>query len=135
MPDQIHADNVGASSAESGLHARKGASCRETALHPPMAPAIMDIADRIPGYSRHDLLQEMRVILHDQIFYSQSEIANKYGVSLAAVKKWAEAGDLVATFHRPGGIIRYTEGDLLRLEKARGLSPVKTINPNERTVR
>lgn len=104
-------------------------------IHAPMAPAIMDIADRIPGYSRHDLLQEMRVILHDQIFYSQSEIAAKYGVSLAAVKKWAEAGDLVATFHRPGGIIRYTEGDLLRLEKARGLSPVKNINPNERTVR
>lgn len=106
-----------------------------TEFTPSFAPAILDIADRIPGYSRHDLLQEMRVILHDQIYYSQSEIAAKYGVSLSCVKKWAEAGDLVATFHRPGGIIRYTEGDLIRLEKARGLSPVKNINPNERTVR
>lgn len=92
-----------------------------------LIPTFLMLANEIPGYSAAKFLQEVRGWVKDDIFYSQQEIAEKYGVSLQCVKKWCADGDLKASFKRPNGTVRYRESDLLELENSRGLTPVNEI--------
>jgi excisionase family DNA binding protein len=60
------------------------------------------VFDRVRGRRQRD--NQIR-------FFTISEVAERLHVSARTVRRWIEAGDLIA--HRIGGIVRIAEGDLL----------------------
>jgi excisionase family DNA binding protein len=59
------------------------------------------VFDRVRGRRQRD--NQIR-------FFAISEVAERLHVSARTVRRWIEAGDLVA--HRIGGVVRIAEGDL-----------------------
>jgi excisionase family DNA binding protein len=57
-------------------------------------------SERHGGHDRHHRIQ----------FFTISEVAERLHVSARTVRRWIEAGDLVA--HRIGGLVRIAEDDL-----------------------
>ena len=67
--------------------------------------SILALADALG--IREQLLEDLRELVAEKVYFSPEKVAERYEVSLSAVKKWRADGLLIPSFKVSGGTCRY----------------------------
>ena len=82
--------------------------------------AILNLADQLVKGGRQALIADLADELATRKYLSTDEVAERYSVSQACVKKWRENGVLVPSLRINNGTVRYALSDLQKFETACG---------------
>lgn len=86
----------------------------------PQTLAILNLADQLIKGGRQALIADLADELALRKYLSTDEVAERYSVSQACVKKWRENGVLVPSLRINNGTVRYALSDLQKFETACG---------------
>lgn len=82
--------------------------------------AILALADTLVRGGRQALIQDLADELAARRYLTTEDVADRYSVSKACVKKWREAGILMPSLRIANGTVRYALSDLQKFERANG---------------
>ena len=82
----------------------------------PQTLAMLVLADSVFPKGREEFIRDLIPSLALKKFLTIEDIAERYQVSISAVKTWIAAGKLVPALKIPGGTARYTLADVLNFE-------------------
>ncbi len=82
--------------------------------------AILALADTLVKGGRQALIQDLADELSARRYLTTEDVADRYSVSKACVKKWRETGILIPSLRVTNGTVRYSLADLQKFEAANG---------------
>ena len=82
--------------------------------------AILALADTLVKGGRQALIQDLADEIAARKFFTSEDVAARYSVSKACVKKWRETGILEPCLRVANGTVRYSLADLQKFERTYG---------------
>ena len=82
--------------------------------------AILNLADQLVKGGRQALIQDLADDLATRRYLTTEDVATRYRVSQACVKKWRESGILKPSLRIGNGTVRYSLADLQQFERTYG---------------
>ena len=82
--------------------------------------AILNLADQLIKGGRQALIADLADELATRRYLTTQEVADRYSVTQACVKKWREGGVLLPSLRIGNGTVRYSLADLQKFETACG---------------
>ena len=82
--------------------------------------AILGMIDALPNFSRAEFFADIEHLVTPSKFYTQKEVAERYGVTVQTLINWEKQGRLSPDMRAGAGFIRYSETCLNNFEKQAG---------------
>lgn len=82
--------------------------------------AILGMIDALPNFSRSEFFADIEHLVKPAKFYTQKEVAERYGVTVQTLINWEKQGRLSPDMRAGAGFIRYSESCLNKFEQQSG---------------